>query len=482
MYYVSSTDSPPRHSIRRVPVAGGEPVDFYVGDHVSIRHLSGHDGWIYWVEDIFPDPERATVLWRASTDGGAPEILAEDLRATPGGLFFQGDFVYLADTTFGGQERLLRIPVTGGEPVLLWSSTGPSEAYVRALAGVGDCLYWIHAQSIHEMDLVTAEQRVVHSGLADPVALWAEEGRVLWAEGGRAGKIWEWDAFSDAVRLLVADVYEIGVLRRYRGNLYWTEGGDHPPDDGMWRIATAPRDGGPPVSAVAGVSRDFAPMAAAAGNLYVGEGQNLKRVPLTGGTVEFVARGLDQIVSLAADSDAVYWLGMARGNLYRLSHLDGVTTLLCMGNGSADHLRLWNDTLFWAEGADKILAAPVSGGPAREVAADTGIISDLVVDGDGVFFASGGAIRKVPHGGGAPIALARHGSNRWVRMATDDRGVYWAGPDSGIQFLDKAGGFPQMLVVNPELDPVYPSGLAVSEDRIFWAETVAGRIRLRETR
>jgi hypothetical protein len=120
------------------------------------------------------------------------------------------------------------------------------------------------------------------------------------------------------------------------------------------------------------------------------------RMPLAGGSLDFIANSQQAGVGLALDATNVYW------------------------TNSVD--------------PGTVMKAPLAGGTLpTPIASGQKMPSRIVVDGSGVYWTNNvtsGAIMKVALTGGAPVVIANGQNNPWD-IATDATTIYWTNPGDG---------------------------------------------------
>jgi hypothetical protein len=231
------------------------------------------------------------------------------------------------------------------------------------------------------------------------------------------------------------------------------------------------------------------------------DGGIVTRVPKDGGAAKILAKDVEQLGSIAADDESIYWVGGGKveilpekrapaepgaqrleipratinvvegESVWRLAKRGGKPTAIVKGLAFANRLRVDRDAVYWSTMFEPgIYRAPKRGGPAVRLVSDRRGILDWILDGSNLYWVSGalGAkafeIKRVSTTGGAPLALWS-GDKAVLALATDATHLYFmaAGQygDAEIVRVPKAGGVPKIIGRGG-------AELAIDEASIYW--------------
>ncbi len=183
------------YHLRCVPIHGGTPRKLLTVTR-PLRTMLAAGPWLWCTEDGFPDTpgSRQGVLWRVAIDGSGAEEWLTGLRAPVGQLVRDENFIYLADTSYGGVERIHQVSPAGRSSRVIWEIQDLTrESHIRALTLTAGNLWWLDEHSLRTMPANGGAVRTVVDGIAFPHALAASASRVAWSEGAPGGTIRQHD-------------------------------------------------------------------------------------------------------------------------------------------------------------------------------------------------------------------------------------------------------------------------------------------------
>lgn len=135
VYWLDGSTSPEDISLYRKPLVGGTPqLVLHGGIHQQRQALAYAGGFVY-----FADSTGASVIWKIDALGGSTRLWPSNASTSaiyPDAITVAGTRAYfLRDTG----DQLKSVPVSGGTPTLLASSSG---GFTHALTTDGTYLYW----------------------------------------------------------------------------------------------------------------------------------------------------------------------------------------------------------------------------------------------------------------------------------------------------------------------------------------------------
>jgi len=133
-------------------------------------------------------------------------------------------------------------------------------------------------------------------------------------------------------------------------------------------------------------------------------------------------------------------------------------------------------SIFWVEDNSAVMEAPLTGAYAFKVASGMNVHPDgsVVADRSDVYWDDNytNNIMRSPTDGGPPVTLAVSAGIIWD-MALDRNNVYWtrlggSGSDGAVMAIPKLGGTPMTLTRAPS-----PGHIAIDSANVYWADTHA---------
>ena len=124
-------------------------------------------------------------------------------------------------------------------------------------------------------------------------------------------------------------------------------------------------------------------------------------------------------------------------------------------------------SVYWTTADGEVFRAPKHGGAPESLAANEDAPTDIVVDGERVYWVDAHALRSMPKSGGAVTSLLRDVALSSV-LAADDTHLYCAATDVGaILQLPKVGGATTQLIGGQQFG-LGILGLAVDADAVYF--------------
>lgn len=302
--------------VMRVPISGGTAVEIAAAPDAP-RRMFVHGDEVLWAEGV-PQAQRpigAGRVAKAPISGGPTTTLAAGLAGdtfTP--LAVDGTSIYAADG-----DKVVRLPLNGGQPVLLYRGPdGPNGIVDLAVSGAE--LFFLEETTIRRLATSGGAAVTVssHIGLHQPFKLLVDATRVYWAD--------------------MAGVY------------------------------AAPRAGGPAVALAQNLAA-VNDIATDGLHVYFGEGDagRVARVAVGGGAVEFVGTAsVFSRIPIAVTGADVYWRDASLQRIQRRSKASGAESTLVtgvqMGDVIGDTLIVDGTGVAWTEvpgGRIRVAAPPV---------------------------------------------------------------------------------------------------------------------------
>lgn len=480
-YWVSSTASPNTYTIRKTPTTGGASATVTTTSWVPIVAIAGTAGTLYWMENNYPDSTGA--IRRIPTSGGETVTLASGFTSRAGTFAINSASIFHTEANFPSSENLIRVPLNGDpSSVLAVLANTPGK-----LAADDTSIYWIDSAGVSSLPVAGGSPLVLANAGGTPLDLLLRGTNVLWTETngpahGETGTVKSVPKTGGTVTELVKGGNAPRHLGGDASSLYWTEGGDIGLIEGYGRIARIPAGGGSVETVVAGVASDSPPIAVTNTHVIVADKFCIKKIPISGGVAETIAKGSFYITDLVADGAYVYWVEDPQSVVFR-ALLDGgdvsvLATVTGVPAGPSGPIRLHNGTIYWMTHFDAILSVPAAGGMVRIVASGLPFLSDFVVDESNIYFSEmdTGNIKKMPVAGGDATALANSVRGSYIILAVDGASLYWIDQVSIGKAPKTSGGSSFVVSGGLASDPYFPASLALEGTSIYWTEPPLGEI------
>jgi hypothetical protein len=178
------------------------------------------------------------------------------------------------------------------------------------------------------------------------------------------------------------------------------------------------------------------------------------------------------------DTNAPNWTSASVGRLAKIGLSGGTPTILATDNfpnRSPQEFALDKTSLYWALGGGAVLKVPRGGGtPSTLAPIDSVYTISLAVSPSYVFYGgSGNSVMRVPIQGGTPQPSVASGVPM-MRMAADSTYVYWTDTSGGtVRKVAATGG----SVVTLASGENAPFGIALDANNVYWASQGAGTLK-----
>ena len=511
--------------IQKVPVGGGTAITVATATRPVVA-LKGNATTIYW-EESFSEPVTAGCLCGSSIKavpkvGGSVTILVDNrLNGTmpppptghipgtwrpTGGLAITPTAVVFGSSGTSSYQ-VIAVPITGGNLSLLATVDSPATmGAILSLSTSGANAYWLDPgnQALETVPLTggSADMLAIVAGNpntgANRASLVLDATNAYWTEqtatGGcclqvGAGSVKQVPLAGGSITTLVTGLDSPGALAVDAANLVWAE---------PWRLGRAALDGSSVKTLASGISSGMSPIAVDSSNVYVLDGDYIKKVPLAGGTMEKVTSAHSGTIGdlsvvnqdIATDGVNIYWTTEGTGTGYgptiqKVSVLGGPTVTLASDSAYSDpqgsRWRILVDTqnVYWST-SGAVKSVPISGGTITTLVVDPQFV-DFTIDASNVYFSLLGknVINKVPLGGGT-ISAVQQLAEPWV-LINDASHLYWIDLlSNGIMETTKTtvpGTLATSLPGTLWFDPLIAfEGLSIDSGGLYVTETQTGNI------
>ena len=515
--------------IQRVPLSGNAPSTL-VTTNREIVSLKSDTNNIYWeergIEPVTSGCMCGSSIKSVPKNGGAVVTLVDGLLNgllppppmgqisgswyPTGGIAVNGSAIYFGDSTFNSY-RVIKVPSSGGAITVLASrstSVPNAKITIQNISTDGTNVYWIDTgnSAIDKLPVNGGSITTLASGLQLPVGLAISAVTAFWTEQGAAngccaqmgaGQIRQVPLTGGTFSAVINGLDAPNALAIDNNFIYWAE---------IWRVAKAQIGGGSTTTLASGISSDMARIAIDQSNIYILDGDLVKKVPIAGGTVEKLSSSHGGSIGdlsavnqdIVTDGNNVYWTVASTGPIPPAVQAIPVTggsavtlsTDAALVNPQDCYWRIAVDSqnVYWSTGSSSfpigcaVKKVPIGGGITRTVV-DAEYLRDFTVDGTYIYFSilqNGGVIKRTDINGGSITNVASK-VTPWV-LANDNLNLYWIDPTqtlpSGIGQISKSGGAASFLVQKIlESDPLLAAdGLAVDQSGVYWTESVGGKI------
>lgn len=449
-------------------------------------------------------------------NGGLPAAPVGQIAASwfpTGGISVSGSRVYFGVST-STSYQLMGISNAGGVTTVLANvatSVVNAQSAILSINADAANLYWLDTGNgaLDTLPLAGGTVSALATGLVSPRALTINSSTAFWTESGAlsgccmqmgAGQIRQVALTGGAVpSTLISGLDAPVALAVDALNIYWTE---------FWRVADRSINaGGAPITLASGISSGMPRIAADQNNVYILDGDLIKKLPINGGMIEKLSSAHGGSIAdvsvvnqdIVTDGINIYWTvmsGLGLPSVQKVPVTGGAVVTLSAGLGFSSgpqdcYWRIAVDTqnVYWSDNSSSfpigcaVKKVPIAGG-ASTTLVDAPYLRDFTVDGSNVYYSEFSTnlptIKKTPVNGGATTTVA---SNviPWV-LANDSNNVYWIDPSQtalgGIGAVSKTGGTATFLVrKNLETDVLLATeGLAVGVNGLYWTEAVGGKI------
>ncbi len=251
-------------TVLSVPIFGGTPTVLVSGlkyaNSIAVDATS-----LYWATETSCSPAGGNgVIWKAPKAGGLPTVLASGQRCPHAVMIHKNDLFWINDYSSGGGPEVYKLPVMGGNPAVLTSSSDPQALHsYKLLASDSMSVYWIDSftsdnQNYH-YDVTKVE---ISGGVATTLAAQApvnadgdfglavDETTVYWGAwfGMNAGGINRISKLGGAATTVISGGFWPTSLALDGTSIYWTGVGNGDSD----RIMKVAKGGGSATALVFG--------------------------------------------------------------------------------------------------------------------------------------------------------------------------------------------------------------------------------------
>ncbi len=225
-------------------------------------------------------------------------------------------------------------------------------------------------------------------------------------------------------------------------SVYWTT------ENGL-TVAKAPLAGGPPTTLSSGKK---ALGIAVSGSVYWTTGNQVLKTPLDGGTSTALASEpqpgyCNGPQGVAVDATSVYWTNagscagplpeVCTGDVRKVSLSGGTVEIIANMQGNPEAIAVDDTSVYWTNcQSNTLMSAPKNGGKAITLVSGQGQPQFIAVDDTSVYWTTGvgGTVMKVPLGGGKSTTLVSGKQFSPLGIAVDDTSVYWTNVENGTVF------------------------------------------------
>jgi len=457
--------------VQKVPLNGAAIVDLATADR-RIASLAIDADNLYWEEDssepLDPGCNCGSKILSVPKAGGSPVLLVDgslngNLPPVPPGFtpaswlptggiaLTTGEIVFAVS---GNSAYDLKSIPKGGGAITNLATVATPVAFetdtVLDITVAGSNIVWLDIGNAELKALPVAGGAVtsLQGGMVNPGGLAVNTTSAYWTESGAysgcclvmgAGSVRRIPLSGGAAATTVASLDKPGAIAADDTNIVWSE---------VWRIGKAPISGGAAVTVVSGIAENMARIAISQSNVYILDGEYIKAVPLTGGSVEKVVGSAGTAIAdfsvqagdITADIDHIFWTtkDVAGAPVVRQLTLAGGGPVVIANEANFVNpqdcywrIAVVDQAIYWSEGSTThgvgcaIRKVPVNGGAVTTLV-DQAFMADFTVDDIYVYFSefeNTGSIRKLSVNGGASVEVASD-VYAWV-MANDAENLYW---------------------------------------------------------
>ena len=222
-------------------------------------------------------------------------------------------------------------------------------------------------------------------------------------------------------------------------------------------------------------------------------GGTISKVPVAGGAVSIVYSGEQSPWGIDKQGTLLAWATSGAQDYIRTAVLPGMPSNLGALTGTSSEVVINGDTIFFTDlqlNADEVRSVPIAGGPVTTLATTqfSSLNGDfgLVADATHVYWATGvagmtwGYVARVPRQGG-PIELLATNQDAPRDLQLDGPYVYFTVGGSGGSVLDPKGAIRRVPraggpVLNLAIKQLNPRRIAVGMTHVYWTDGSYGKI------
>lgn len=183
-----------------------------------------------------------------------------------------------------------------------------------------------------------------------------------------------------------------------------------------------------------------------------------------------LASGQGSPLDVAFDGQRAFWT-VYGGPVASASLCGGAVTTIA--NEPATSIALDDTNVYWILDSSQTMElrrAPRDGGAATTLATSPlpDSLTNLVVDGDDIYYGSPSGVARVPKTGGPTAELLETTYAVEWALAVDATSIYFGSGTNGLMVMPKAGGTPTSLA--PPIGPAIGS-IVTDDDNVYFATT-----------
>ena len=207
-------------------------------------------------------------------------------------------------------------------------------------------------------------------------------------------------------------------------------------------------------------------------NLFWNDNSNMMRGTLDGVTTWVINTQVGSLSSLASDALYLYWA--SDGSVMRALK-SNLPVALASNQGLIGNLTIDTQNVYWTVGTE-IRTTPIKGGAVTTIVSNLPSASALAVDAQSVYWTDAvGTVNKAPLGGGAAQTLVG-GQTTPVQIAVDASHIYWlsmgVSNDGTVMRANLDGSKPTTLVAGL----AQPNRMVTDAKTLYWENKGDGGI------
>jgi hypothetical protein len=184
--------------------------------------------------------------------------------------------------------------------------------------------------------------------------------------------------------------------------------------------------------------------------------------------LKIAASTADSVGSIVVDGGRVYWTEFDKGRVMMAPVDGGEASTVASEQDEPERLAVRDGQAVWSTRTSLMMMPVDSSVPPVELAKESTYFSDIVIEGQFIYWGVGnadgepGEIRRIPRQGGAAETLVHGNAPRNLAVAGDE--VYW-GSLTDVGRAPITGGDPDILFSDPDgIDAI-----ALGPDAVYWS-------------